>query len=92
MRMKHDDWMSSWIVEVCRISFQLMQMGVSVNDEEIILVLTMGLPPSYQTFVGTLENVNNLTLDYIINHLLNEESCQLSHISTPYFASQAMEN
>jgi len=63
--MKHNDWMSLWIVEVHQISFQLTQMGVSVDDEEIILVLTMGLPPSYQTFIGTLENVDNLTLNYV---------------------------
>ena len=72
MRMKRDDRMSSWIAEVRWISFQLTQMGVSVDDEEIILVLTMGLPPSYHTFVSTLENVDNLTLDYIISCLLNE--------------------
>jgi gag-polypeptide of LTR copia-type/Zinc knuckle len=81
MRMKRDHWMSSWIAEVRQIGFQLKQMGDAIDDEEHILVLTMGLPPSYYTFVGTLENIDNLTLNYVINRLLNEESRQLSRNS-----------
>ena len=84
MCMKRGDCMSSWIADVCRIGFQLSQMGVVIDNEEYILVLTMGLPSSYHTFIGTLENIGeaDLTVDYVINQLLNEESRQPN--STPF--------
>ena len=45
-----------------------------------LLSLTSGLPPEYESAVVTLNSVNlkDLTLEFVIGHLLNEEECQLS--------------
>lgn len=50
------------------------------RDEDVILVLTMGLPKEYDHFVTTLDATprNDLTLEYVVGRLLNEESRQLS--------------
>jgi hypothetical protein len=76
MHKPNDQKMSAWIGDVRSVAFRLSQVGVTVNDEDIILVLTMGLPASFDTFVIALDSTNAaaLTLDYVIGRLLNEES------------------
>ncbi|KAJ7320914.1 hypothetical protein DFH08DRAFT_926623 [Mycena albidolilacea] len=76
MRKPDDQKMSAWIGDVRSVAFRLSQVGVTVNDEDIILVLTMGLPASFDTFVVALDSTDAaaLTLDYVIGRLLNEES------------------
>ncbi len=70
--------MASWISDVKGVVFQLSQIGDAVPDEDIILVLTNGLPPSYNHFVltlnSTLSEVSNL--NYIIRCLQTKETCQ----------------
>ncbi|KAF7365722.1 Retrovirus-related Pol polyprotein from transposon TNT 1-94 [Mycena venus] len=76
MRMDDNQKMACWIGDVRSIAFRLKQAGIAVDDEDIILVLTMGLPDTYDTFVVALDSTNAaaLTLDYVIGRLLNEES------------------
>ena len=78
--MKKDDTQSiqSWVADICRVAFQLSEIGISVPDEDIILVLTAGLPPSYEPLIVSLDAVfpDLLTLNFVISRLLNEESCQ----------------
>jgi hypothetical protein len=76
MRMDDTQKMASWIGEVRNVAFRLKQTGITVDDEDIILVLTMGLPDSYDTFIVALDSTDptSLTLDYVIGRLLNEES------------------
>jgi hypothetical protein len=80
MLKKTDDMtMQAWIAHVRRVAFQLQEMiDVSVSDEDIILVLTIGLPPSYNNFIVTLDSTpyDDLTLDYVISRLMNEEARQ----------------
>ncbi|KAI5980357.1 hypothetical protein EDD15DRAFT_2147572, partial [Pisolithus albus] len=75
--------MQAWIAEVRRTAFQLQEVDVSVSDEDIILVLTLGLPTSYESFVVSLDTTppDQLTLDYVITRLMNEEARQ-SHSSS----------
>ncbi|KAI5989250.1 hypothetical protein EDD15DRAFT_2107955, partial [Pisolithus albus] len=75
--------MQAWIAEVRRTAFQLQEVDVSVSDEDIILVLTLGLPTSYESFVVSLDTTppDQLTLDYVITRLMNEEAWQ-SHSSS----------
>jgi hypothetical protein len=71
--------MQNFIAETRRLANQLADIGVTVYDEDIILVLTGGLPPSYENFVISLDAtpLAQLTLDYVITRLLNEETRQV---------------
>ncbi|EDR09511.1 uncharacterized protein LACBIDRAFT_325924 [Laccaria bicolor S238N-H82] len=67
--------MQAWIGHIQGLAFRMEQSGVEVSDQDKILALTMGLPPSYDpviiNFDATLSKL--LTLNNIIAHLLNEE-------------------
>jgi hypothetical protein len=70
--------MQAFIGEARKLAFQLTEIGVTVEDEEMILVLTGGLPASYDHLVVSLDATDptNLTIDYVINRLINEEARQ----------------
>jgi hypothetical protein len=71
MKMKDDQRMASWIADVKGVVFQLSQIGVTLPDEDTILALTNGLPPSYGPLVLTLDSTPSeiFNLDYVIIHL-----------------------
>lgn len=71
-----DQPMSQWILDVRSLAFCLRGIGVNTDDEDLILVLTMGLPTAYDNFVIALDaaDVSQLTLEHVISRLLNEES------------------
>ena len=68
--------MVTYIGSVRAIRFQLQQLGVTVTDEDTILVLTLGLPRIFNAFVVALDSTSaeQFTLEYVIQRLLNEES------------------
>jgi hypothetical protein len=74
--MKKDDTQSiqAWVADIHRVTFQLSEIGVSVPDEDVVLVLTAGLPPSYEPLIVSLNAVSpdSLTLNFVISRLLNE--------------------
>src|SRR5229473_1263376 len=78
MKMKDGQRMASWISDVKGIVFQLSQIGVAVPDEDIILMLTNGLPAPYNHFIlmlnSTPSEVSNL--NYIIGCLQTKETRQ----------------
>lgn len=78
MSKKHDQVMSAWIADVRHAAFQLEEIGSDVKDDDIIFVLTNGLPPAYEQCIITLDSTlaDELTLEYVISRLLNEESRQ----------------
>ena len=90
-----DQPMLSWIANVHHTTFCLGEIGVKVSDEDLVLVLMQGLPPSYENFVVILgaTNTTQLTSEHVITQLLNEEARQAnnSHESlkndTAYFAA-----
>ena len=67
--------MSAWIGQMKSLSYKLEGIGMNVTDEDWILVLTNRLDNSYEPFVILLNltQVDQLTLDYMVDHLLNEE-------------------
>ena len=71
--------MEGWIGEVHSRSNRLKAIDVSVSDEDIIVVLTAGLPSSYAPVIISLDSVkaSKLMLDFVITWLLNEESHQV---------------
>ncbi|EJF59477.1 hypothetical protein DICSQDRAFT_65085, partial [Dichomitus squalens LYAD-421 SS1] len=73
-----DQTMTSWIADVRRAAFRLEEIDASISDEDRILVLTNGLPDSYSQLVVNLDSTlpSELTIDYVITRLLNEESRQ----------------
>jgi hypothetical protein len=72
-----EELMAAWVGRVKSMSFHLEDIGVDISNEDSILVLTMGLDKSYDSFVISLNTTppEQLTLDYIISHMLNEEVC-----------------
>jgi len=77
--MKDGQSMEGWIGEVRSRANRLKAIDVDVSDEDVIVVLTAGLPPSYTTVIISLDAVkpNELTLDFVITRLLNEEGRQV---------------
>jgi len=70
--------MASWIGRVKGMCFELEAVGVNVTDEDIILVLTNGLPKTFNQFVIALDAAcpEDITLENIIAQLANEEGWQ----------------
>ena len=60
--------MQNFIAQACCLTHELTEIGININDEDIILVLTGGLPCSYDHFVITLNSTHasELTLNYVI--------------------------
>ena len=79
MVKNEDQSMASWISDVRRAAFLLEEIGGRIDEEDTILVLTNGLPSEFDPFVINLDSTpaDDLSLDYIVQRLLNEESRQL---------------
>lgn len=82
--MKSGQSMEGWIGEVRSHANKLKAIDVDISDEDIIVVLTAGLPPSYTTIIISLDAVKSkeLTLDFVITRLLNEEGRQVISADT----------
>jgi hypothetical protein len=72
-----EESMLAWVGHVKSMSFHLEDIRVDVSDEDTILVLTMGLDKSYDSFIISLDTTSpdQLTLDYIVSYMHNEEVC-----------------
>ncbi|KAJ3818226.1 hypothetical protein F5880DRAFT_1463190, partial [Lentinula raphanica] len=71
-------------------AFELAMAGIAVDDHDIILTLTLGLPSSVCDPIiisFDLTNPAKLTLDVVITCLLNEETHQTSSQSYPTAAT-----
>ena len=70
--------MQSWVAAIHCVAFQLEEIQVNIPDKDIILVLTTGLPSSYEVLIVSLDLLppDSLTIDNIVSHLLNEEAQQ----------------
>lgn len=66
--------MASWISTVKTLAHTLADIDAKPTDEDIIIVLTNGLPSDYNTSIATLDSVpaKDLTVDYVITRLANE--------------------
>ncbi|RDX39404.1 hypothetical protein OH76DRAFT_1297497, partial [Lentinus brumalis] len=70
--------MTSWISSVRRAAWRLKAIDAKLDDEDVILVLTNGLSPSYSQLIVNLDSTppSELTIDYVTARLLNEEARQ----------------
>lgn len=75
-KKRESEPMSGWISRVKSIRWDLEQIGVRIDNEDLILALTMGLDSSYESFVISLDGTppEVMTLDFIIARLINEEA------------------
>ena len=85
MTKRADQSMSSWIADVQQAAFCLNKVRYTAMDEDKVLVLTQGLPPSYDPFIISLDAAiaasgskddPSVSLEVVKSCLLNEESCQ----------------
>jgi hypothetical protein len=72
-RKKPNEPMSAWISRIRGIANHLNEIGAKVDNEEVILALTMGLPEHYNNLIITLDSSTQLEIDTVITRLLNEE-------------------
>jgi len=76
MRAGPEQTMLSWIADVRHAAYLLEQAGYELNDVDKVLALTQGLPPSYSTFLITLDALDSPTFDTVVGKVLNEETRQ----------------
>jgi hypothetical protein len=82
-RMGTKETMAAWISRVKGMGFEgmgfeLEAIEVKVSEEDLILVLTNGLPPSFESFIITLDAARpeDITLANVVARLANEEGRQ----------------
>ena len=70
-----DELITVWASCVKGVAFDLEDIGGTVTDEDIIVVLTMGLGKEYVHFVASIDAMatQELTVDYVVTRMLNEE-------------------
>jgi len=92
--MKGGQSMESWIGEVRGLANRLTAIDIKVSDEDMIVILTAGLPASYTPIVISFDalEASKLTLDFVITRLLNEEGRQATPSFTPVDASVKTED
>ena len=85
MTKRADQSMSSWIADVQQAAFRQNEVGYTATDEDKILVLTQGLPLSYNPLIISLDAAiaasgskddPSVSLEVVKSRLLNEESRQ----------------
>ena len=83
--MKGGQSMEGWIGEVRSLANRLKAIDVDVSDEDMIVVLTAGLPSSFTPIVISFDalEISKLTLDFVITRLLNEEGRQATPSLSP---------
>jgi hypothetical protein len=78
MVMDKEKSMQAWVASVWDIAHHLEAANFEVTDIDLIIALTQGLPDRYDSFIVALDAtpIDQLSVDSVITHLLNEESCQ----------------
>ena len=76
-----------YISTILGIQWELKDLGIPLGDDEVILALTTGLGNAYETLVVALDSTpeKELTLELVIQRLLNEETRQ--NIGTEEYSS-----
>ena len=74
LRLERSEVMSAFVSRVRHVAFLLGEAGVTVSDDDVILVLTAGLPHSYDNLLVSLDSLpdSEYTLPTVISRLNNE--------------------
>jgi hypothetical protein len=69
--------MHTYISTIKELARRLCNLGSEISDKEMIVVITCGLPESYDSLIIMLDAlpVDELTLAGVSKWLLNEEAC-----------------
>lgn len=72
--------MQQWIAYVHDIAHHLEGANFKVNDINLIIALTQGLPKEYEPLIASLDAtpVDQINVESVITHIPNEEQCQTS--------------
>ena len=75
--------MQAWIGHIHGLAFRMEQSGVDVSNQDKILALMMGLPPSYDPIIINFDATPSelLTLNNVVARLLNEEVRQTGSLN-----------
>jgi len=70
--------MDAWIASVRDMAHCFEAANFEITDIDLIITLTQGLPDRYDPFIVSLDAtpIDQLNVNSIIVHLLNEESCK----------------
>ena len=73
--MANDKLITVWTSHVKGMAFDLEDIGGMVMDEDIIVILTMGLGKGHDHFVTLIDVMltQQLMVDYVVTRMLNEE-------------------
>lgn len=68
--------MQEWISYIMGLHWELEELGITLGEKDVILALTTGLGSEYETLVISLDSTpsDQLTVDFVIERLLNEEA------------------
>ena len=79
-KKKKDQMVQAWIGQIRSMAFRMEETGLTVSNQDIILALTLGLPPSFDQVIVALDSTptKDLALDVVITRLLNDEVRQTS--------------
>ncbi|KAI9059947.1 hypothetical protein FKP32DRAFT_1679476 [Trametes sanguinea] len=81
--------LTSWIADVRRAARTLEEIDAPIVEEHTILVLTNGLPDTYSQVIVSFDSTpeTDLSLEHVIQRLINEESRIASSIPPPRASS-----
>jgi hypothetical protein len=86
MTKEADVPMQTWITSVHDIGSHITELSSDVATKDIILTLTCGLSSTYESLISIALNSTDhsmLTIDYVVQWLLNEDKWQISsHLSS----------
>lgn len=76
--------MQEWISYIMGLHWELEELGVTLGDKDVILALTTGLGAEYENLVISLDSAatSDLTVDFVIQRLLNEAARRGNQAST----------
>jgi len=74
--------MEAWIGRIQSMVLRMEYSGIVVTPQDKILAMTMGLPAAYEAVIINFDATppDALTVEHVINRLLNEETRQQSNV------------
>jgi len=93
MVMDEEKSMEAWIASVWDIAHRLEAADFEVMDIDLIIAMTQGLPDRYDPFIVSLDAtpVDQLNVDSVIIHLLNENLVNIVITLERHYPSQSLE-